>query len=68
MKNILFRNWHAMRWIRLILALFLFYNAYATHEWFFVVFGAFFLLQALFNLGCGTQGCDVNYKNTANEK
>jgi uncharacterized membrane protein HdeD (DUF308 family) len=63
MKNILLHNWHFMRILRVALALFLFYNAYETHEWFFIVFGLFFLIQAIFNLGCGPNGCGVSYKN-----
>jgi uncharacterized membrane protein HdeD (DUF308 family) len=68
MKNMLLRNWHLMRFIRLVLAVFLFFNAYETREWFFVVFGIFFLAQALFNFGCGANGCNVNYKKIENEK
>jgi len=59
MKNLLFTNWHAMRWVRLAFAVFLFVQAFATHEWFFIAFGLFFLFQALFNLGCGANGCNV---------
>ena len=61
MKELLFNNWHFMRFLRLSLALFLFYNAYQTNEWFFVVFGIFFLFQAIFNMGCGPNGCTVKY-------
>jgi uncharacterized membrane protein HdeD (DUF308 family) len=61
MKQLLFTNWHFMRFLRVALALFLFYNAYVTHEWFFIVFGVFFLVQAVFNMGCGPNGCNVNY-------
>ena len=61
MKQLLFTNWHFMRFLRVALALFLFYNAYVTHEWFFIVFGIFFLIQAVFNMGCGPNGCNVNY-------
>jgi uncharacterized membrane protein HdeD (DUF308 family) len=68
MKNMLLHNWHLMRFIRLALAIFLFFNAYETHEWFFIVFGIFFLAQALFNFGCGANGCAVNYKNSEYEK
>lgn len=64
----LFYNWHLMRFVRLAVALFLFYNAYETREWFFIAFGLFFLAQAIFNLGCSSQGCNVNYKNIENEK
>ncbi len=60
----LLHNWHFMRILRVALALFLFYNAYETHEWFFIVFGLFFLIQAIFNLGCGPNGCGVSYKKS----
>ena len=62
MKTLLFTNWHLMRWIRLAFALFLFGEAYATRECFFIVFGLFFLLQALFNWGCGANGCAIPKK------
>ncbi len=62
MKTLIFTNWHLMRWIRLAFALFLFGEAYATREWFFIVFGLFFMLQALFNWGCGANGCAIPKK------
>ncbi len=61
MKQLLFTNWHFMRFLRVGFALFLFVQAYLTDEWFFIAFGLFFLFQALFNLGCGLNGCNVNY-------
>lgn len=68
MKQLLFSNWHLMRWFRLGFAVFLFSQAYLTHEWFFIVFGLFFLAQAVFNLGCGANGCGVSYtKKDKNE-
>ena len=63
MKNILFKNWHAMRFIRLAFALFLFVQAYKTQEWFLIAFGIFFLIQAIFNAGCGANGCQIPKKN-----
>lgn len=68
MKQLLFTNWHLMRWFRLGFAAFLFVQAYITHEWFFIAFGLFFLAQALFNLGCGAQGCGVSYSNKEHSK
>lgn len=59
MKNLLFTNWHFMRWARLAFALFLFSQAYVTKDWFFIAFGLFFLYQVIFNLGCGPNGCAV---------
>ncbi len=57
MKQLLFTNWHIMRWLRLAFALFLFSQAYTTQEWFFIIFGLFFLFQVVFNLGCGPNAC-----------
>jgi hypothetical protein len=67
MKQLLFSHWHLMRIIRFGFALFLFYNAYETHQWFFIAFGLFFLFQVIFNLGCGVGGCGITYKNKKNE-
>ncbi len=50
-----------MRFLRVALALFLFFNAFETHEWFFIAFGLFFLFQALFNLGCNNNRCGINF-------
>lgn len=63
MKELLFKNWHLLRFFRLALALFLFQQAYETRQWFFIVFGLFFLAQAVLNLGCGPSGCSVDVKN-----
>jgi hypothetical protein len=69
MKEILFSNWHTMRWIRLAFSAFLFVQAFVLREWFFILFGLFFLLQAIFNLGCGPNGCAVpNKKNNRHEQ
>jgi hypothetical protein len=48
-----------MRIFRFAFAVFLFTQAYYTHEWFFIVFGLFFFIQAIFNTGCGPNGCAV---------
>ena len=60
--NTFFQNWHFMRYFRLALALLLGYEAIRTHEWFFMAFAAFFLVQAIFNFGCGPRGCAVPQK------
>ncbi|MFE3869070.1 hypothetical protein ACFX5E_13455 [Flavobacterium sp. LS2P90] len=59
MKELLFSNWHVMRWVRLAFALFLFVQAYILREWMFIVFGGFFFFQVLFNLGCSANGCAI---------
>lgn len=67
MKKILFANWHFMRYFRIAIALFSFYTAYEKHQWVFIAFGIFFLFQAIFNLGCGTSGCNIPTKKNNDE-
>lgn len=67
MKELVFTNWHAMRIFRLAFAVFLFVQAYNTHEWFFIIFGLFFFIQAIFNSGCGKNRCAIP-KNKNNKK
>lgn len=68
MKRLLFTNWHIMRWARLIIALFLFLQAYLLKEWMFIGFGLFFFVQVIFNFGCGANGCTIpNPKIKRNE-
>jgi hypothetical protein len=62
MKELLFTNWHVMRWFRLAFALFLFAQAYYLQEWMFVAFGLFFFVQVLFNTSCGPNGCALPKK------
>ena len=46
-----------MRFVRLAIAVFLFSQAYILKDWIFVGIGSFFLVQVIFNLGCGPAGC-----------
>lgn len=62
MKELLFTNWHLMRWFRLAFAVFLFTQAFVLREWMFLAFGLFFLVQVIFNLGCGANGCAIPNK------
>ena len=62
--NTFLSNWHFMRLFRLALAVFSAWQAVETNQWVFWVFAGFFLLQVLFNFGCGPKGCSVpNSKN-----
>lgn len=67
MKQLLFTNWHLMRFIRLIFGIFLIFQAFETHQWVFFGFAAFFLFQALLNQGCGLNGCEIPQKDKNNE-
>jgi hypothetical protein len=60
MKRLLLTNWHAMRWIRLVIGLFLIQQALQYQQLIFGFMAAFFLFQAIFNTGCGLNGCEVS--------
>jgi hypothetical protein len=37
------------------------------NQWIFIAFGLFFLFQAIFNLGCGANGCNISTKKNNDE-
>ncbi len=57
-RQTVFNNWHAMRWLRLGLGIFLAINAIQTHDSLSGVIGTLLLFQAATNSGCGG-ACDV---------
>lgn len=59
-KQLLLTNWHAMRWIRLILGIALSIHAFVSHDVLSGLLATFLLFQALLNTGCcGASGCDI---------
>ena len=59
-KQMIFTNWHFMRWLRLILGGFIAVQAIQNHDMVPGLIGAFFLYQAVTNTGCcGANGCSV---------
>ncbi len=66
MKRLL-KDWDAMRVFRLIVGLFIAVYAICTKDYLLLMFSAFFLLQAIFNISCcGVQGCGSS--NAKDEK
>lgn len=60
LKQTLLTGWNFMRWLRLILGLYMGVQAIMLHDAFSGVFSAFFLFQSLTNTGCcGAGGCAV---------
>lgn len=59
MKQLLFTNWHSMRWIRLVIGLFFMQQAIQHREIVAGLVAAFFIFQSVFNTGCGLNGCAV---------
>ena len=62
----LLSNWHFMRWLRLVLGLYLVWQAARRPDIFTGLVAAFFLFQAITNTGCcGAAGCTVPRKKPA---
>ena len=59
LKNVMFKNWHLMRWIRLGAAILFVWRMYTMKEWVLGIIGLFLLYQVIFNLGCGPKGCSL---------
>ena len=57
-KQMIFTNWHFMRWLRLVLGGFIAVQSIQNHDLVPGLIGAFFLYQAITNTGCcGSNGC-----------
>ena len=61
-RQLLFTNWHLMRFIRLAFGIFLVSQGCILNQWFFFIFASFFLFQAIFNFGCGINNCAIQKK------
>lgn len=64
-KYNLLHNWNIVRFIRLLISIFIVVQAIQLHDILFGFFGCFFLFQALTNTGCcATTGCATTLQNT----
>ncbi len=64
MKSIiqnLFSNWHFMRWVQLLVGIYMLIHGIQKHDILSYFFSALFLFQAITNTGCcGARNCSVN--------
>lgn len=62
-KQIIFSNWHTMRWVALSIGIFLAIMAVLYQEAITGLFSGFFLFQAVTNTGCMvSKSCGVDQK------
>lgn len=59
MKTLL-KDWHIMRVLRLIAGVVIIFMAIAENQLILSIIGFFLLAQAIFNSGCGVNGCNNN--------
>lgn len=57
MLNSIVSNWTLLRFIRLVLGIFIMIQSYQVANYWFIVPGVLFAIMALFNMGCGSNGC-----------
>jgi predicted small secreted protein len=66
-KQTLLSGWNTMRLIRLVLGIFIAYQAVTLHDSMAGLIAALLLFQALSNTGCcGTQGCAAPIRKAGN--
>lgn len=69
MKKKLFENWDFMRILRLVVGLWLGYSAFADKQLIIGMMAGIFLIQAILNMGCGSNGCSIpNGRKIVNSK
>ena len=60
-KQNLLHDWTFMRAIKLLMGLYVGFEAITNQHYILLLLAAFFLYQGFFNVGhCGTNGCAVN--------
>ena len=67
METIL-KNWGTMRIIRLAVGLYAFYEAIKTPDFLLISMASILTIMALFNVGCGSQGCGIPTYQKTKEK
>lgn len=58
--NTLLKNWDVLRVVRLLAGLVIIFMSIAENQIILSIIGVLLLIQAVFNFGCGSNGCDVN--------
>lgn len=53
------QNWGLIRIVRLAAGSLLLWNALADHQLLVSLMGAFLVIQAILNTGCGASGCGI---------
>lgn len=68
-KETIFNNWNFMRWLRLGLGIYIAFQAIETISIFLGVVAAFFIFQAIVNIGCcATNGCALPIKKSGSSR
>lgn len=56
----LLTNWHFMRILRAVIAIWAIAEFFRTNDWTLMLLGGFFAFQAIFDVGCcGSSGCSA---------
>lgn len=70
MKETMLTGWNFMRWLRLAMGVYIVVTSFTGKNYFFAIFGALFIFQAITNTGCGAcaavPNTKVDQQNTEN--
>ncbi|MBP7172512.1 MAG: hypothetical protein KBA33_00390 [Cloacibacterium sp.] len=67
MQNRILKGWNIRRAFYLIGGLLMAGQSIAVGQWIFGVFALYFIIMAVFNLGCAAGNCSVNYTSDKKE-
>jgi len=68
MTNTLFNNWSVMRIVRLVFGVIIIFQAVDVGNYWIMIPGVIFIVLALFNTGCDSNGCAMPNKNIRSKK
>ncbi len=68
MKNRILKGWNVRRFFYLIGGLLMAGHSISIGQWIFGVFASYFIVIAVFNLGCAAGNCQVDYTSNKKEK
>lgn len=67
MKETLFTNWNFMRFVRLLIGIYIVAQGIQTKEISYIIMGSLFMLMPIFNIGCFGGQCATTVQKTKNE-
>ena len=62
MKDRIVKGWNIRRVIYLALGLAMLVHSVVVSQWIFAVFASYYVAMSIFNFGCASGNCQVQYK------
>ncbi len=68
MKKFDLKNWGALRIFYLILGVLMFFSAIYEKQWIASLFGLYFIVSSIYNIGCASGSCAIPRNNSKKEE